>query len=76
MPDTEARLIQCFQAVFADLSEIDAKRANINRIGSWDSVATVILAATVEEEFGVQFIPQEIAKLTSFERFLVRLDHL
>ncbi len=76
MSDTQARLIRCFQAVFPDLSDADAKRASINRVGDWDSVATVTLAAAVEEEFGIRFLPQEIEKLTSFDRYVLRLDHL
>ncbi len=75
MPETQARLIRCFQAVFPDLSESDAKRSSMNRVSDWDSVATVTLAAAVEEEFGIRFAAQEIEKLTSFERFLARLDH-
>jgi len=76
MPDTETRLILCFQAVFPELSDSDAKRASINRVTEWDSVATVTLAAAVEEEFGIHFPPQDIEKLTSFERFMIRLDQL
>ena len=74
MADTQTRLIHCFQAVFPDLSDGDAKRANINRVGVWDSLATVTLAAAVEEEFGIRFVPQEIEKLTSFDRFLKRVE--
>lgn len=74
MDDIQTRLIHCFEAVFPDLSEGDIKRANTNRVGTWDSLATVTLAAAVEEEFGMQFDPKEIEKLTSFERFLSRVQ--
>ena len=74
MPDTRSRLVQCFQAVFPDLNESDAARANANRVSAWDSAATVTLAAVVEEEFNMTFDPQEIEKLTSFDRYLSRLE--
>ena len=70
MSDTRERLIHCFQAVFPDLSENEAERATAQRVGAWDSVATVTLAAVVEEEFGTQFQPDDIENLTSFDAFL------
>ncbi len=73
-PDTQIRLIRCFQAVFPELSEGDAIRATADRISKWDSLATVNLAAVVEEEFGIRFAPQEIERLTSFNRYLDRLN--
>lgn len=73
MPDTQARLVRCFQAVFPKLSESELVRSSVSRTGAWDSVATVTLAAAVEEEFEIQFSAQEIEKLNSFEHFLDRL---
>ena len=74
MADIQDRLIQCFQAVFPDLSEADIKRADSDRVGRWDSMATVTLAATVEEEFGIQFDPAEVEKLTSYKQFSNRVE--
>lgn len=74
MSDTRERLVRCFQAVFPNLSEADAVRANVHRIAAWDSVATSTLAAAVEEQFNIQFEAREIEKLTSFQAFLDRLD--
>ena len=70
MSDTRERLICCFQAVFPDLSESEAEHATAQRVGAWDSVATVTLAAVVEEEFGIQLQPDDIETLTSFDAFL------
>jgi acyl carrier protein len=39
-------------------------------LAAWDSVATVSLAAAVEEEFGIQFDPEEIENLNSFQSCL------
>jgi acyl carrier protein len=66
----EQRLIRCFQAVFPELTESDAGRASVSRLAAWDSVATVTLAASVEEEFGIQFEAEEIEKMNSFQSFL------
>lgn len=74
MNDTRDRLIGCFQAVFPHLSAQDAAKASSSRVGQWDSVATVTLAAAVEEEFDVRFEASEIEKLDSFQAFLDRLD--
>lgn len=74
MPDTHARLIRCFQAVFPGLSDADAARASTARLAKWDSLATVTLAAAVEEEFGLQLAVQEIEEMDSFQRFLERLE--
>ena len=74
MPDKQERLIHCFQAVFPGLSEADAVRASTSRLAKWDSLATVTLAAAVEEEFDIQLDAQEIEQMNSFESFLSRLD--
>lgn len=42
-------------------------------VGGWDSVATVTLAATVEEEFGIEFEPEEMEELISFPVVLDRV---
>jgi acyl carrier protein len=69
MPDKQ-RLIRCFQAVFPELSETEAAGASASSLAAWDSVATVTLAASVEEEFGIQFEADEIDKMDSFQSFL------
>jgi len=70
MTDTEKRLIRCFQAVFPELSESDATDATTLRVAAWDSMATVTLAAAVEEEFGIQFEPEELENLTSYQYYM------
>lgn len=70
MNEGRDRLVRCFQAVFPELSEGEALRADTSRVGSWDSVATVTLAAVVEEEFQIQFDPEEMEQLTSFQAVL------
>jgi acyl carrier protein len=73
MSETCERLIRCFQAVFPQLTADDTVKASSSIVSDWDSIATVTLAATVEEEFDVRFDPREIEKLDSFQAFLDRL---
>jgi acyl carrier protein len=54
-------------------SDQQALHASATSVAAWDSLATVILAAAVEEEFGVQVEPEEIERLDSFESYLNRL---
>ena len=69
MLDTKGRLVVCFRAVFPELSEAEAAVASVSTLAAWDSVATVTLAAAVEEEFGLQMEPEEIEKMNSFASF-------
>ena len=39
-------------------------------MAAWDSLATVILAAAVEDEFGVQVELEAIENLNSFQSYL------
>jgi len=68
------RLMRCFQAVFGTLPAEEISRASVDTVEGWDSVATVTLAAVVEEEFGIQLEPSELEQLTSFGRFLAALQ--
>jgi acyl carrier protein len=63
-------LINCFAAVFPDLSEAEIPAASMASVGAWDSLATVTLLAVVEEEFQVGITPDDLAQLVSFELIL------
>lgn len=74
MSDKQQRLIRCFRGVFPELSEIEVSRASVSNLAAWDSVATVTLAAAMEEEFGIQFEPEEIEKMNSFQSCVALLS--
>ena len=74
MSDSQQRLIRCFEAVFPELSARYLARASASSVAAWDSVATVTLAATVEEAFGIQLQAEEIEKMDSFQSYLNLLD--
>jgi acyl carrier protein len=73
MSDLKSRLVTCFAAVFPGLSPEEIARANVNSVGSWDSMATLTLTGLIEEEFSVSIDPGDREDLTSFELIL---DHL
>ena len=70
MDEVKDRLARCFIAVFPELSEQAVHLAEPSTVKGWDSVASVTLMATVEEEFGVSFDIQEAADLMSYGKML------
>ena len=70
MNDTRQRLIRCFRAVFPSLAESEIPQATASTVESWDSVASVTLLATIEEEFGIEMAPEDMPDLISFEKML------
>jgi len=75
MTDKRERLIQCFQAVFPNLSEDEIVRASPASVGEWDSVATVTLVGVIEEEFGTETDPEEFENFVSFGLILDYLSN-
>ena len=70
MDDKQERLARCFLAVFPRLSKVDVAQASQTSVSGWDSVATVTLLTTVEEEFGIQVDLEDLDQLTSFDSIL------
>lgn len=74
MDDLRPRLTACFAAVFPGLAAGEIPFASPASVGSWDSLATISLITVVEEEFGVQFPPEDLESLGSFELILDYLE--
>jgi acyl carrier protein len=70
MDDAQVRLMNCFAAVFPALTREQILQADHYNVSRWDSVASVTLFATIEEEFGVEVDLQDLANLVSFETIL------
>ncbi len=70
MDDTRDRLVRCFSAVFPSLSTDSITVASASNTEAWDSVASVTLVATIEEEFGIEMEIQDLVELISFEKVL------
>ena len=52
------------------LTQEQILRADHYNVSRWDSVASVTLFATIEEEFGVEVDLQDLARMVSFETIL------
>jgi len=77
MNDIESRLRKCFGAVFRRLRNDEIPSATMENVAEWDSAATVMLVAVVEEEFGVQIELDQLESLLSFRsalEYLVKLQ--
>jgi acyl carrier protein len=55
---------------FPSLSPEEIARANVNSVGSWDSMATLTLTSLIEEEFSISIDPDDREELSSFELIL------
>ncbi len=69
----KTRLVKCFAATFPALTPDEIERANVNSVGSWDSIATLTLVGLIEEEFAIVIDPRDREELTSFD---LVLEHL
>lgn len=68
MDEIRIRLGNCFAAVFPTLSREEIARADHHSVSGWDSVASVTLFATIEEEFGLELEIMDLSELVSFEK--------
>jgi acyl carrier protein len=74
MADVRARLTTCFAAVFPSLSENQIPAATVSSVREWDSVASVTLLATIEEEFGIEIAAKDMGQLLSFPTIFAYLE--
>jgi acyl carrier protein len=74
MDDIRQRLVHCFSTVFPDLGLDEVPSAGMASVASWDSLATLSLVTVLEEEFQVQFPPEDLEQLVSFELILYYLE--
>ena len=70
MATNSERLTHCFQTVFPSLSPSEIPTASKAAVPEWDSVAQITLLTVVEEEFDIQFKPEELELLVSFDLVL------
>ncbi len=68
--ELESRLLRCFSSVFPALTDEEIRTTSVDDQGVWDSLATVTLAAVVEQEFDLQIDSRRMPELTSFAAFL------
>ena len=70
----DSRLRAVVAAVFGLIAEQIQDDASPRNIETWDSVGHIHLVLAVEEEFGLQFDPDEIPDLASVGAIRARLE--
>lgn len=75
MSELEARLIRCFASVFPSVSIEKIPGLSVDSTGVWDSLASVTLAAVIEEECGIAIDPDVLPELTSYAAFFKYLEN-
>ena len=75
MNDLRQRLAQCFSLVFPDLKMPEVYSASSSSVAAWDSMAAIILANVIEEEFRVKLDYDVLPELVSFDLILNYLDN-
>jgi acyl carrier protein len=73
-PDTRARLVRCFAAVFRALTPQQIETATTGNVAAWDSLAMIELATVVDEEFGTETDFDLLSQLDSFDAFLTHVQ--
>jgi len=64
--ELDARLIRCFASIFDGLTTDQIRTISVETQPNWDSLASVTLAAVLEEEFNIQVDPFDMPQLASF----------
>jgi len=73
MSEQNPLLVQCFAAIFPKLPVDQIPNATTETVPEWDSLATVTLAALLEQEFGA---PVDVFDLPELNSFSAVQDHL
>ncbi len=68
MSTLDARLRETFADVFeTDVASIPDD-ISVENSTAWDSMRAIVLASTIESEYGVEFSDEELVKLNSYQR--------
>lgn len=73
MDEIQARLLNCFAAVFPFVAAMELPKASTETIVEWDSIAGATLFAVIEEEFALEL---DLQRFTQFHSFIEMLDYL
>lgn len=68
------RLVRCFSAVFDQVEPDAIPSLRSEACEAWDSLASIMLAGVVQQEFGIEISPDEVKGLDSFEKYLGKVD--
>jgi len=70
----DERLHKVFRNIFPKVEEVNIETAAINIAEGWDSLTHIRLVMEIEEEFGIDILPDDISKLTSYFKILEKLE--
>jgi acyl carrier protein len=74
MNDLPQRLARCFAAAFPNLDAAEIPQASAKTLQQWDSLALVVLASLIEEEFKIQIAPNDLDYFVSYAKILEYLQ--
>ncbi len=74
MSEQKSQLVRCFACVFPDLPVERIPTARAQSLEAWDSLASITLAAVVQETFGIEIDLLDLPGLDSFDAFHAYLD--
>ena len=74
MSERETQLVRCFSCVFPDLPAERIPSVRAQSLEAWDSLASITLAAVVQETFEVEIDLLDLPELDSFDAFRAYLD--
>jgi acyl carrier protein len=73
-----ASILSRVQHIMADIFQVSAAQitpmSSPDTIENWDSLNHLNVVLALEQEFGIQFLPEEIEKLLSVECFATLLE--
>lgn len=72
--DLKLRLCGVFKKIFFGIDENEITIAEISKTNKWDSLSHIGLMMEIESEFGLDLLPDDMAKLISFELILSYLN--
>jgi acyl carrier protein len=70
MDKLENRLMNCFIAVFPDVSLDEIRQSAQSTTSRWDSIAVITMANLIEEEFGFRVNFDRLPEFDSYEHVL------
>ena len=74
MDERTAQLTSCFRTVFPRLPEAQIPAASTETLADWDSIASMRLAAVIEEAFQIELDLEALDQLTSFAALQAYLE--
>ena len=74
MNELRPRLVNCFRAVFPELTESQILTARQDSVAECDSVAAISLVNVIEEEFGIEMDFDALADLNTFDHVCAYLE--